>query len=132
MNITNLYGSRVSHPLLISVVNIEMSMCLKLSSKSFMLMALLSVPKFIHKIKHMCGGVLEDHECLDIILEPVKKAAEFGIMLPDTEGHSHYFFTPITGYVIDTPVAYQHGLPCLLVSGVKNIICHHGNVQTLQ
>ena len=106
-NITNLCGGRVTHPLLISLVNIKMSTHLKLSSKSFMLTALLPIPKFVHKNKCM-RGVLEDqliHECLDIILKPVKKAAELGVMLPDTEGHLCYCFTPIVGYIVDTPEA---------------------------
>ncbi|KAF8440985.1 hypothetical protein L210DRAFT_3356177, partial [Boletus edulis BED1] len=40
-NITNICGGRVAHPLLISLANIKMSTCLKLSSRSFMLTALL-------------------------------------------------------------------------------------------
>jgi hypothetical protein len=66
-----------------------MSMHLKLSSNSFMLAALLPVPKFIHKNKHL-RGVLEDrliHECLDIVLQSVKEAAERSIMLPDPDGN---------------------------------------------
>lgn len=106
-NITNLCGGRVAHPLLISLANIKMSTRLKLSSRSFMLTALLPVPKFVHKIKCM-RGVLEDrliHQCLDIILEPVKKAAELGIMLPDAKGDLYYCFTPVAGYIADTPEA---------------------------
>ncbi|KAI6157181.1 hypothetical protein BKA82DRAFT_4009611 [Pisolithus tinctorius] len=84
-----------------------MSMHLKLSSNSFMLTALLPIPKFMHKKKCM-HSLLEDrliHECLDIILEPVKQAAKLGIMLPDSLGHMQYCFTPITGYITDTPEA---------------------------
>lgn len=69
-----------------------------------MLTALLPIPKFIHKNKCM-HGVLEDrliHKCLDIVLEPIKKAAEFGVMLPDPQGYLHYCFTPIAGYIVDT------------------------------
>jgi hypothetical protein len=54
-----------------------------------MLAALLPVPKFIHKNKHL-RGVLEDrliHECLDIVLQSVKEAAERSIMLPDPDGN---------------------------------------------
>ncbi|KAI6019933.1 hypothetical protein F5J12DRAFT_716230 [Pisolithus orientalis] len=107
MNITTLCGGRVAHPLLISLANIKMSTCLKLSSNSFMLATLLPVPKFMHKNKHMCG-LLEDrliHECLDIILEPVKQAAKLSIMLPDSLGHMQYCFMPIMGYIADTPKA---------------------------
>ncbi|KAI6019708.1 hypothetical protein F5J12DRAFT_904126 [Pisolithus orientalis] len=92
MNITTLCGGRVAHLLLVSLENIKMSTCLKLSSNSFMLTALLPIPKFVHKNKCM-HGLLEDrliHECLDIILEPIKQAAKLGIMLPDSLGHMQY------------------------------------------
>ncbi|KAI5983937.1 hypothetical protein F5J12DRAFT_729491 [Pisolithus orientalis] len=107
MNITTLCGGSVAHPLLISLANIKMSTCLKLSFNSFMLAALLPVPKFMHKNKHMCS-LLKDrliHECLDIILEPVKQAAKLSIMLLDSLGHMWYCFTPIVGYITDTPEA---------------------------
>ncbi|KIO08002.1 hypothetical protein M404DRAFT_23247 [Pisolithus tinctorius Marx 270] len=84
-----------------------MSMHLKLSSNSFMLAALLPIPKFVHKNKRM-HGLLEDrliHECPDIVLEPVKQAAKLGIMLLDSLGHMWYCFTPIMGYITDTPEA---------------------------
>ncbi|KIO09340.1 hypothetical protein M404DRAFT_131498, partial [Pisolithus tinctorius Marx 270] len=92
-NITTLCGGRVAHPLLVSLANIKMSTHLKLSSNSFMLAALLPVPKFVHKNKRM-RGLLEDrliHECLDIVLEPIKQAAKLGIMLPDSLGHMRYY-----------------------------------------
>ncbi|KAG2122736.1 hypothetical protein DEU56DRAFT_745840 [Suillus clintonianus] len=79
-NITALTGDRVAHPLLISLANIHMNTRLKSSSSSFVLTALLPVPKFIHKKKRM-KGVLEDrliHQCLDIVLDPLKQAARKG------------------------------------------------------
>ena len=100
-------GDRVAHPLLIGIANIKMSTRLKLSLNSFMLMALLLVPKFIHEKKHM-RGVLEGrliHQCLDIVLEPVKTAACLGIMMSDPNSHSRYCFTPLAGYIADTPEA---------------------------
>ena len=100
-------GDRVAHPLLIGLANIKMSTCLKLSLNSFMLTALLPVPKFIHEKKRMCG-VLEDrliHQCLDIVLKPIKAAAHLGIMMLDPDGHNRYCFTPLAGYIADTPEA---------------------------
>ena len=50
-----------------------------------MLLALLPVPKFIHKNKSICG-VIECHlvhECIDDVVKPLKKAAEIGIMMSD-------------------------------------------------
>ncbi|KAI6030963.1 hypothetical protein F5J12DRAFT_713751 [Pisolithus orientalis] len=107
MNITTLCGGRVAHPPLISLANIKMSTCLKLSSNSFMLTTLPPIPKFMHKNKHM-HGLLKDrliHECLDIVLEPIKQAAKLSIMLPDSLGHMQYCFMPIAGYIADTPKA---------------------------
>lgn len=96
-------GDHVAHPLLIGITNIKMSTRLKLSSNAFMLTALLPVPKFVHENKHMCG-VLEDrliHQCLDIVLEPVKTAMRLSVMMSDPDGHSRYCFTPLAGYIVD-------------------------------
>ncbi|KAG1726744.1 hypothetical protein EDD22DRAFT_789435, partial [Suillus occidentalis] len=104
-NISMMTGDRVAHPLLISLVNIRMSTPLKTLSGAFLLTALLPVPKFIHKKKHL-RGVLEDcliHQCLDIVLVPLKQAAREGVMLSDLVGHSCYCFTPLASYIIDTP-----------------------------
>ncbi|KAG1883998.1 hypothetical protein F4604DRAFT_1677165 [Suillus subluteus] len=106
-NISTMMGDRVAHPLLVSLANIRMSTPLKSSSNAFVLTALLPVPKFIYKKKCM-RGILEDrliHECLDIVLHPLKLAAHKGIMLSDPVGHSHYCFTPLTSYIVDTPEA---------------------------
>ncbi|KAG2153067.1 uncharacterized protein EDB93DRAFT_1239862 [Suillus bovinus] len=101
-NITALTGDRVAHPLLISLANIHMNIRLKSSSGAFVLTALLPVLKFVHKKKQM-KGVLEDrliHQCLDIVLEPLKQAARHGIMLSDPIGNNWIlaepsrFFTP--------------------------------------
>ena len=72
-----------------------------------MLTTLLPVPKFVHRNKRM-RGILEDrliHQCLDIVLQPVKDAAKHGIMLPDPDGHTWYCFTPLASYIADMPEA---------------------------
>jgi len=100
-------SDHIAHPLLIGIANIKMSTCLKLSSNLFMLTALLPVPKFIHEKKHM-HGILEDrliHQCLDIVLKSVKTAARLGVMMSDPDSHNCYCFTPLTGYIADTPEA---------------------------
>ena len=106
-NISVLTGDRVAHPLLISLANIKMATRLKSSSNSFLLTALLPVPKFVHKNSRI-RGVLENrliHQCLDVVLEPLKRAAKLGIMLSDPWGHSRYCFTPIASYIVDMPEA---------------------------
>jgi len=53
-------------------------------------------------------GVLEArliHQCLDIVLAPLKEATKLGVMLSDPWGHSRYCFTPIASYIVDTPEA---------------------------
>ncbi|KAI6010464.1 hypothetical protein EDC04DRAFT_2871206 [Pisolithus marmoratus] len=84
-NILVLTGDCITHPLLISLTNIKMATRLKLSSHMFLLTTLLLIPKFIHKNKQM-KGVLEAcliHQCLDIVLEPLKQAAKLGVMMSD-------------------------------------------------
>ncbi|KAG1823483.1 uncharacterized protein BJ212DRAFT_1296105 [Suillus subaureus] len=93
--ISALTGDRVVHPLIISLVKISMNTCTKISSDSFLLTALLLVPKFIHKKKCM-WGVLEDrliHQCLDIILELLKRATCVGVMMLDPMGNSQHCYT---------------------------------------
>ncbi|KAG1812038.1 hypothetical protein EV424DRAFT_1473622 [Suillus variegatus] len=72
-NISMMTGDRVAHPLLISLANIHMSTRLKASSGAFLLTALLP--------DHLI------HQCLDIVLVPLKQAAREGVMLSDPVGH---------------------------------------------
>ncbi|KAG1859222.1 hypothetical protein F4604DRAFT_1684696 [Suillus subluteus] len=105
--ITALSGDRVAHPLLISLANIHMATWLKSSSNAFLLTALLPVPKFVHKNKRM-RGLLQDwliHNCLSIVLEPLKLAARNGVMMSDPIGCSRYCFTMLASYIADTPEA---------------------------
>jgi hypothetical protein len=95
----------MAHPLLLSLANLEMWFCMKASNHVFVLLALLPAPSFIHHDRKM-RGVLENcliHKCLDFILEPLKIAAEIGIMMSDPLGHSHHVFTPLAAYIVDTP-----------------------------
>ncbi|KAG1820112.1 hypothetical protein EV424DRAFT_1347202 [Suillus variegatus] len=106
-NIMNMTGGRVAHPLLISLANIKMSVRNKASSHTFLLTALLPITEFLHPVKRM-QGVLEArliHQCLDIILEPLKQAARIGRMMSDPAGNLRYCFTPLASYIVDTPEA---------------------------
>lgn len=98
-------GGRVAHPLLLSIANLDMSFRMKASNHAFLLLALLPVPKFIHKNRKI-RGVLENrliHECLDFILEPLKIAARIGIMMSDPLGNLRHVFTPLASFIVDTP-----------------------------
>lgn len=107
MNITNMCGSRVAHPLLISLANIKMDVRNKGSLHAFLLLALMPIAKFTHHISRM-HSVLDArllHQCLNIILEPLKQAARIGQMMADPIGNLQYCFTPLVSYIVDTPEA---------------------------
>ncbi|KAG1906124.1 uncharacterized protein F5891DRAFT_975575 [Suillus fuscotomentosus] len=106
-NITTMTGARIAHPLLLGLTNICMRTRTKLSSKAFMLMALLPIPKYLHPNQRMCG-MLEDrvvHECLSIVLKPLMIAAEVDIMMSDPVGNVRHCLTPLAVYIVDTPEA---------------------------
>ncbi|KAI5981091.1 hypothetical protein EDC04DRAFT_2551849, partial [Pisolithus marmoratus] len=98
-------GNCQAHPLLISLANISADICRKGSMKSYLLLALLPVPKFIHPNKHLCG-VLVDwllHQVISIVINPLKQATESGRMMSNPLGNLKYCFTPLVAYVADTP-----------------------------
>ncbi|KAG1870495.1 hypothetical protein C8R48DRAFT_670848 [Suillus tomentosus] len=108
MNITNMTGARVTHPLLLGLANIHMSTCTKLSSRAFLLTALLPIPEYLYPKQRM-WGMLEDHlmhECLSIVLKPLMIAAEIGIMMSDPVGNVRHCFTPLAAYIVDTLEAF--------------------------
>ncbi|KAF9231959.1 hypothetical protein BU15DRAFT_90780 [Melanogaster broomeanus] len=106
-NITAMTGGRVAHPLLISLANIKMDVRNKASNNAFLLAALLPIPEFIHPVSRICS-VLSDrliHRCLDIVLEPLKQAAQLGRMMSDPAGDLRLCYTPLAAYIVDTPEA---------------------------
>ncbi|KAF8132962.1 hypothetical protein EV363DRAFT_1397865 [Boletus edulis] len=107
MTITNMCGGQVAHPLLISLANIRMKTHNKALSHAFLLLTLMPIPRFIHPTTRICS-VLEAwlfHQCLDIVLEPLKIAACIGKMMSDPAGNLHYCFTPLVSYIVDMPEA---------------------------
>ena len=98
-------GNRIAHPLLISLANIAMDFRTKASNDLFLLLALLPIPKFIHENRKI-RGILESrlvHECLDLVLAPLKKAAQVGVMMEDPVGWRRVCFPPLAAYIVDTP-----------------------------
>jgi len=80
MNIMNMCGGRVAHPLLISLANIKMGVRNKGSLHAFLLLVLMPITNFTHHNSRI-RSVLDTrlfHQCLDIILEPLKQAAHIG------------------------------------------------------
>lgn len=124
-NITTMTGARIAHPLLLGLANICMCTRTKLSSKAFMLTALLPIPKYLHPNQRM-RGMLEDrlvHECLSIVLKPLMIAAEVGIMMSDPVGNVRHCFMPLAAYIINTPEA--------AMLAWEDISFHHGFVSTV-
>ncbi|KAG1888820.1 hypothetical protein F4604DRAFT_1569616, partial [Suillus subluteus] len=108
-NITNTTGGHVAHTFLISLANIKMASRNKVSSCAFLLTALLPIADFLHPVKWM-QSVLEArlvHQCLDIVLEPLKQAARIGWMMSDPLGNLRYCFTPLASYIVDTSETYM-------------------------
>ena len=100
-------GGRNAHPLLISLANISMEFRNKSSSNSYLLLALLPIAAFIHPSKKV-RGMLDArlyHQCLDLILRPLKSAAQLGVMLSDPVGNLRWCFTPLASFIVDTPEA---------------------------
>ncbi|KAG6374246.1 hypothetical protein JVT61DRAFT_4259 [Boletus reticuloceps] len=106
-HITNICGGKVAHPLLISLANIRMAVWNKASSHAFLLAALMPITEFLHPNKRMCSvlHVRLFHQCLDIVVDPLKTAARIGCMMSDPVGNVQYCFTPLAAYIVDTPEA---------------------------
>jgi hypothetical protein len=104
-NITVMTGGHQAHLLLLSLAGLDMHFCMKASNCAFLLIALLPIPKFIHKDQRICS-MLEAclmHECLDFLIEPLKIAAWIGVMMSDPAGNLKYCFTPLAAYIVDMP-----------------------------
>ncbi|KAG2364695.1 hypothetical protein BDR07DRAFT_1279008, partial [Suillus spraguei] len=92
--VSNFAGNCYAHPLLIILANIDPNVYVKGSLQAYSPLALLPVAKFIHQVKCM-HNVLVDrllHQCIDIVIEPLKQAARLGIMMSDPAGLSRYYF----------------------------------------
>ncbi|KAI5985785.1 hypothetical protein EDD15DRAFT_2373881 [Pisolithus albus] len=96
----------MAHPLLISLANIDMHIHSKTSLHTYLLLALLPIAKFTHKVTRI-RGLLQDqlvHQALSaIVLLPLKTAASVGIMMNDPRGNLHYCFMPLAAWIADTP-----------------------------
>ncbi|TFK60724.1 hypothetical protein BDN72DRAFT_779026, partial [Pluteus cervinus] len=106
-SISSLTGDRSAHPLLISLANIDPDFRSKASNNAFLLLALLPIPKFVEtdkKVRSLLDKRLM-HQNLDIVLHPLKIAAQIGIMLSDPVGAIRCFYTPCAAYIVDTPEA---------------------------
>ncbi|KAF8833336.1 hypothetical protein BDN67DRAFT_1017680, partial [Paxillus ammoniavirescens] len=105
MNISIMTGNHMAYLLLISLANIDTSIRLKPSLHRYLLLALLPIPKFLHKTTPV-RSPLQDrliHQALDKVLSPLKIAAAVGIMMNDPVGNLRYCYTPLALWIADTP-----------------------------
>ncbi|KAI6004677.1 hypothetical protein EDD15DRAFT_2155438 [Pisolithus albus] len=104
-NISVMSGNWMAYPLLISLANIAPEIRSKISMHTYLLLALLPIPKFLHKDTRV-RSLLHDwliHQALSRVLAPLKTAARVGIMMNDPVGNLRYCFTPLAAYIADTP-----------------------------
>ncbi|KIK12076.1 hypothetical protein PISMIDRAFT_121497, partial [Pisolithus microcarpus 441] len=112
MHITQV-GNHQAHPLLISLANISANVRRKGSTNSYLLLALLPVPRFVHPNKHLRGILASRllHQVISVVMKPLKMAAEVGRMMSDPVGNLKHCFTPLVAYIADTPE--QHVIACV-------------------
>ena len=105
MDISVMSGNHMAHSLLLSLANIDADIHSKSSLHTFLLLALLPVPLFIHNKSHV-RGLLSDHlvhQCLDLVLKPLKITAAVGVMMSDPIGNLRHCYTPLIAYIANTP-----------------------------
>jgi len=105
--LSSMTGNHVSNPLVMTLANLDAEVRTKSSYGSLTLLALLPIPKFVG-VKKALHGVLENrvtHACLDVICGPLKAVAHEGMWISDFVGDIRYCYTPLVGYIADTPEA---------------------------
>ena len=98
---------------------------MKASNHTFLLLAILPVPKFLHMSRKI-QGVLENHfihECTNFVIKLLKKAVEIRIMMTDLCGWHWYCFTPLVSAIVDTPEALMYAGVSKNASPVTMAIC---------
>ncbi|KIK27357.1 hypothetical protein PISMIDRAFT_8193 [Pisolithus microcarpus 441] len=102
-----------AHPLLISLANISADVHRKGSTNSYLLLALLPVPRFVHPNKRLHGILASRllHQVISVIMKPLKMAAEVGCMMSNPVGNLKHCFTPLVAYIANTPE--QHVIACI-------------------
>ena len=98
-------GNRMVHPVLIILANIDACIQSKTLLHAYLLLALLPIAKFTHKDTRV-HGLLQDwliHQSLNVVLAPLKTAAQVGIMMNDPAGNLRYCYTLLASWIADTP-----------------------------
>ncbi|KZV90829.1 hypothetical protein EXIGLDRAFT_590179, partial [Exidia glandulosa HHB12029] len=95
-HVTNFSGDGKMHPVYISSGHIDKDIRNQPSSRAFMLVAYLPVPKFAKtqfatkaQAQHMPGRLREMmyHKCLSIVLDSVRQAGTTPVLMSDSDGN---------------------------------------------
>ena len=96
-------GNHTTHPLLITLANINSTLWSLISSHTFSLLALFLFPKFLDMKKGL-NGILKNqllHSCLNFVTNCLKLVSCDGAWLSDCAGNIWLYFTPLVSYIID-------------------------------
>jgi hypothetical protein len=114
-HLTNCSGAQECHVVVMSIGNISKSIRGKATAHAFEPLAYIPLGDWKDK-KHK--GLLQQrcyHQCMDIILKPLKIAAQIGSLMSDPAGNLRLVFTPLASHIADRPehhliTATSHGV----------------------
>lgn len=94
----------MAYPVLISLANIDANICSKTLLHGYFLLALLPIPKNVHKDSCVCGLLKKQlfHQALNHILAPLKTAATIGVIMSNPGGNLQYCYTLLASWITDT------------------------------
>ncbi|KAI9573718.1 hypothetical protein HD554DRAFT_2167277 [Boletus coccyginus] len=104
MPVTRQTGGLETHPLFITIGNIDSDIHMKTTSHAWQCIAFMPVLKFNTHLDYQTILQLRVwHKCVDIITANLKHAANTGAFLVDPSGNTQYCFTPLVGWIVDLP-----------------------------
>ena len=112
-------GNHTTHPLLITLANIDSMLQSLISLHMFSLLELFPFLKFL-SVKKGLNGILKNqllHSCLNFVTNHLKLVSCDGAWLSDCAGNIQFCFTPLVSYIIDT-------LEAMALTGVAGKTSH--------
>jgi hypothetical protein len=103
-HLTVLAGDKKAWPLYLSIGNIGSSVRNKPKNHAWVLVAYLPIAKFLNnKSLHTTLQNRLFHQCMDLILEPLKRVQSSGICMIDSLGNERLCFPRLAAYLADYP-----------------------------
>jgi hypothetical protein len=102
-HLTNCSGAQECHVVVMSIGNISKSIRGKATAHAFEPLAYIPLGDWKEK---KSKGLLQQrcyHLCMDIILKPLKIAAQIGSIMSDPAGNLRLVFTPLASHIADRP-----------------------------